>query len=99
MPANLLVGQTIIATAIETDAAGLPYTYAAGEIAFSADSATFATMVDNGDGTATFTAIAPGTVNVTATDSKFSLVATDQLTVAAPPDTPTTLSISWGTPK
>jgi hypothetical protein len=103
MPANINVGQTIIATPTELDAAGVAFPIVPANIQWtSSDTAgATATMTVNPDGTATFVGVAAGTVSVSVSDTAYGLSASDTLTVNAvppPPDKPVSLGISWGTP-
>jgi hypothetical protein len=103
MPATINVGQTIIATPTELDAAGAAFTIVPANIQWSSSdtAGAIATMTVNPDGTATFVGVAPGSVSVGVSDTAYSLTASDTLTVNAvppPPDKPASISISWGTP-
>lgn len=97
MPVTLNVGQSVVATPVETDAAGLSFPIVAANIVW-ATTGGFTSVVANADGTATFTGTAAGTDTATVTDSVYGLTASDSITVNAVADVPTSISISWGTP-
>ena len=67
------VGQTVTATATETNAGGKPLTIIPANLAWSIDDPTVASLVQNPDGSATITGLTVGTVNVTVKDTAFNL--------------------------
>lgn len=93
------VGSTLTATFVPIEADGVTQTPGAKLTTppnFTISDPTIATLVDNGDGTATITGVAPGTVTVTARDGVFTdpdgtvtapltSTNTDVVTAAAPP--------------
>ena len=97
--ATFIVGQTIVATASEQDAAGLIVPIVALGLTWTSSDPSIASSVTNADGTATFTAVAPGDVTVTVTDAANGLTTGGTLTVTAKPDVATSISISFGTPQ
>jgi hypothetical protein len=101
MPATFVVGQTIVATPVETDAAGATVVIAdLSAIAWTTSDAAIASFVAVGDGTATYTAVAAGTVTVSVTDPANGLTTTDTLTVTAViPPVAMAIAIEWGTAK
>jgi hypothetical protein len=96
VPGTQVVGSVLDATFTPLEADGVtvtPGTTLTTPPVFSIDNTAAATLVDNGNGTATLTGIAPGVVNVTATGGVFTdasgvatapLTATNQDTVTAP---------------
>jgi len=97
MPITLTVGQTVIETVTESNAAGNVPVVGADITVVSSDPA-IASVVDNGDGTATWTAVAPGTVTDTYGDSVYGLSGTDTVTVVAAVEVPTEIASTFGTP-
>jgi hypothetical protein len=95
MPVTLTVGQTVIETITESNAAG-PVAVIGADITVVSSDPTIASVVDNGDGTATWTAVAPGTVTDTYSDTVYGLSGTDTITVTAAP--PTAIASSFGIP-
>ncbi len=95
MPVTLEVGQTVIETISESNAAG-PVAVVGANIAVVSSDPAIASVVDNGDGTATWTAVAPGTVTDTFSDTVFGLSGTDTVTVIPAP--PTAIASAFGTP-
>lgn len=98
MPVTMLVGQSVVATPNEFDASGNAFAIVPANMTWSTSDATIASMVANADGTATFTAVAAGTVTATVSDTVYSLAASDTITVNPVPVVPASISISWGTP-
>jgi hypothetical protein len=102
---QIQVGQSIPVSFTEADAAGNPVPVVGSNISFTdtdASPAAVASFVDNGDGTATFTGIAPGSITVSGSDSSNGLTASDTLTVVAagpPPDPAVSAALVWGTPQ
>lgn len=101
MPVSLVVGQTVVATATEADAAGVNVPIAnPATLTWGSSDETIASSVTNSDGTATFTAVAAGTATASVTDASNGLTTTDTITVtAAPPPVATTIAINFGTPQ
>lgn len=90
--ANLTDSQNVAATEVETDADGNPVTLNATDVAWAIDDPTIATLVQNPDGSATFTAVKPvppatnpRTANVTCTDNVTGVVGANTLTVTTSP--------------
>ncbi len=98
MPITLTVGQTVVETITESNAEGNVPVIGA-DITVASSDETVATVVNNGDGTATWTAVAPGTVTDTFTDNKFGLNGTDSITVVAAEPVPTAIASTFGTPQ
>lgn len=98
MPVTLIVGQTVTATPVETDAAGAVVSSLDPiSIAWtSSDPAVASGSVDNPDGSVTFTALAAGETTITVTDHANGLTSSDTITVTAPPAT--AIAIEFGTP-
>ena len=98
MPVTLVVGQTVTATPVETDAAGaVVASLDPTSIAWtSSDPAVASGSVDNPDGSVTFTALAAGVTTVGVTDPANGLTASDTITVTEPPAT--AIAIDFGTP-
>lgn len=98
MPVTLIVGQTVTATPVETDAAGaVVASLDPTSIAWtSSDPAVASGSVDNPDGTVTFTALVAGETTITVTDPANGLTASDTVTVTLPPAT--AIAIEFGTP-
>lgn len=98
MPVTLIVGQTVVATPVETDAAGaVVASLDPTSIAWtSSDPAVASGSVDNPDGSVTFTALAAGTTTVGVTDPANGLTASDTITVTVAPAT--AITIEFGTP-
>lgn len=96
MPVTLIVGQTVTATPVETDAAGAVVASPdPTSIAWTnSDPAVASGSVDNPDGSVTFTALAAGTTTITVTDPANGLTASDTITVAPPPAT--AIAIEFG---
>lgn len=97
MPVTLTVGQTVVETLTESNAAGNVPVIGADITVISSDSAV-ASVTYNGDGTATWTAVAPGTATSEYSDTVFGLSGTDTITVIAPVPVPTEIASSFGTP-
>lgn len=98
MPVTLNVGQTVLDTISESNAAG-PVAVVPASLTYVIDNTSVATVQDNGDGTATITAVSAGTANITVTDTVFSLTSTEVITVnAVTSEAPTTLTQTFGTP-
>lgn len=102
MPATRDISQgPITGTPVESNAAG-EVPFLAANVKWSIDSLSFATMVQNPDGTATFTPVAAGVANVTVQDTLYNLSFTDTLTITGtgviipPPNPPTAIGIAWG---
>ena len=96
MPATCPLGDQIIGTPEELDANGSVVPYNPANITWNPPGTpSVASMVQNSDGTATFTALAPGTTTVSWTDGSDQIGNTDTLTVSDVPVSGTTL---WGTP-
>ena len=100
MPATLVVGQTVTATPVETDAAGaVVASLDPTSIAWtSSDPAVASGSVDNPDGSVTFTALAAGITTVGVTDPANGLTASDTITVTAPVPVASAIAIDFGTP-
>lgn len=98
MPATLTVGNTIVQTLTETDATGANVPVVASNLTNTSSDPTIASVVANGDGTFTWTAVGVGTATSTFGDSAFSLSGTDTLEVAAAAQVPTTIISTFGTP-
>lgn len=98
MPVQMIVGQTVIETITESNAEGNVPVIGA-DISVESSDSSIASVVNNGDGTATWTAVAPGTVTDTFSDTKFSLSGTDTITVVSPEPVPTSISSSFSTPQ
>lgn len=97
MPIQLVVGQTLPDTVTESNAAGnVPVVGA--NITFASSDDTLVSVVNNGDGTAVWTAVAVGTVTTTYTDTAFSLITTDTITVVAAVEVPTAIAHEFGNP-
>lgn len=97
MPIQLTVGQTLPDTVTESNAQGnVPVVGA--NITFTSSDDTLVSVVNNGDGTAVWTAVAEGTVTVTYTDTVFNLTTTDTITVVAAVEVPTEIAHTFGTP-
>ena len=97
MPVSLTVGQTVIETISESNAAG-PVPVVGADITVVSSDPAVATVVDNGDGTATWTAVAVGTTTSTYSDTVFGLSGTDTVTVTAAIPVPTEIESTFGTP-
>lgn len=83
-PGTQAVGSTLTATFVPLEADGTTVTPGATlstPPAYTIDNTTVATLVDNGDGTATITGVSAGSVTVTGTGGVF----TDQDGTATPP--------------
>lgn len=96
------VGQIVLATASEKDANGLNVPIVPANLQYTFDNPQVATISPNPDGTATITAIAPGTGNALVTDTKFGLTSTPvSVTVeqVVTPGQPTMLTLTLGTPQ
>ena len=94
-------GQTAIATVSEVDSLGVSFPITYGRVSFTSSDSTVATVSANLDGTATVTAVGPGTASISAYDSMYNLGATANVTVtaAAPSpasNVPVSLAISIG---
>jgi Pilus formation protein N terminal region len=91
-------GQIQIATVTETDAAGLNFAVVPANLTFAIADPTIATVSSNNDGTATVTAVAPGTTTLTATDTVFNLTGSAGISVTqgSTADTPTSLTVTLG---
>jgi hypothetical protein len=99
MPMQIEVGQTVTATATETDANSQPVNISdPGSLNWTSSDPTVASVVGTGEGVV-FTGVAVGSVNVTCTDPATNLSATDVLTVVAVPDPATNVEIVWGQPQ
>lgn len=100
MPVTLSVGQSVVGTTTEADAAGVnvPIPNPAS-LSYTSSDDTIASSTTNSDGTVTVKAVAAGTVTITVTDASNSLTTSDTVTVTAPPDVATTIAINWGTPQ
>lgn len=97
VPIQLTVGQTLPDTVTESNAQGnVPVVGA--NITFTSSDDTLVSVVNNGDGTAVWTAVAEGTVTVTYTDTVFNLTTTDTITVVAAVEVPTEIAHTFGTP-
>lgn len=97
MPIQLTVGQTLPDVVTESNANGnVPVVGA--NITFTSSDTTIVSVVNNGDGTAVWTAVAPGTVTVTYADTAFTLSTTDTITVVAAVEVPTAIAHQFGTP-
>lgn len=95
MPATLSVGQTVVQTVTESNANGnVPV--AGANITFTSSDSSIASVVNRGDGTALWTAVAPGDVTASFADTVFNLSGSDTLTVTSAP--PTAIADSFGTP-
>ena len=92
---DFIVGQTATETITETNPQG-PFPVVGADITFVSSDPTIASVVNNGDGTALWTALAPGSVTVTYTDTKYNLTGTDTLTVTLAP--PTAIANTFSTP-
>lgn len=97
MPVTLTVGQTVVETITESNAAGnVPVV--GSNIQIVSSDGTIASVINNGDGTGTWTAMAAGTVTVTYSDTHYNLTGTDTITVNAAVETPTEIVSTFGTP-
>jgi hypothetical protein len=98
MPVTLVVGQTVVATATETDAAGKVIPFIPADISWVSSDDNIATVVVHPDGSATYTAVAAGTATATVGDSSNRLTAQDTITVEPKVDVATAIAITFGTP-
>lgn len=101
MPVTLNPGQTVAVSYTEQNADGSNVDQLIGTPAWSVPDANTGTIVDNGDGTATLTAVNAGSTSVDLSvtlPSGTVLSATDSITVAAPVPEPTGVTIVEGTP-
>jgi hypothetical protein len=93
---------SVIGTPVELNAAGSPVAIVPANIQWSMQTPGIAAMVQNPDGTATFTPVAVGSVTVGVVDTVANLSSTDVVTVQAAGGGggtgPTSLSIQWGNP-
>ena len=100
MPATVNVGQSISSNVpTESNAAGA-VAIVPGNMVWTINSDSPNPLVSfktNSDGSATFSALSPGVVQVTVTDSVFNISFTDSLTVAGSA-APTAITFTWGTP-
>lgn len=96
MPGQMTDVQTISATIDEVDAAGQPVNFDPTNVSWTVGDSTVATLTQNADGSATFTAVKPGTTPVGVSDKSNGLSAQDTITVTA--DAATSLVIKFGTP-
>ena len=101
MPVTLNPGQTVTYSYTEQNADGTNVDVIVGTPAFSTPDANLATVVDNGDGTATVTAVAVGTselgLTVTFADA-VQVSTTDAVTIEAAVVDPTAVTLVPGTP-
>jgi hypothetical protein len=98
MPATLTVGQSVVQTLTETDATGANVPVVPANLTNASSDPTIASVVDNNDGTFTWTAVAAGTATSSFADTAFNLSGTDTLTVEAPAPAPTAIVSTFGTP-
>lgn len=98
MPLTLAVGQTVIATATEYDAAGVVVPIIVTGLTWTSSATTVATVITNADGTATYTAVSAGTSVATVTDAANGLTTDYTFTVTAAADVATTIAITFGIP-
>lgn len=96
MPVTLAVGQSVAATASESNAAGPVAITDAPQLAWTSSDPTIVAETTEADGSASFTAVAAGDVTVTVTDPANGLTATDTITVTASPATD--IAIAFGSP-
>ena len=96
MPVSITSTQNVTASIAEDDANGNSVAFIPGNIKWTTQDPTIATVVENNDGSATFTGLKVGTTQVTVTDTSNSLSAQDVLTVTAA--AATSLVIKFGTP-
>lgn len=96
MAAQITDTQQITATIAELDAKGQPVAVDPTKVQWTVGDPTVASVQQNADGSATFTALKVGTTQVAVTDSSNGLSAQDTLTVTA--GAATTLQIAFGTP-
>lgn len=96
MPVTLAVGQTVVQTITESNASGNVPVVAAN-LSNSSSDPTIASVVNNNDGTFTWTAVGPGTATSSFADTKFNLSGTDTLTVTQ--QAPTAIASTFGTPQ
>ena len=89
----LSVGQKVTGTVFEKDAQGNPVPVNPANITVKSSDESIVTIVANGDGSVTATAIAPGTATETVGDSQYNLSDPEAATVG---DTPTTIGVEWG---
>lgn len=98
MPIQLTVGQSVVQTLTESNTAGAVPVIPANLADVPSDP-TVATVVDNNDGTFTWTAVAPGTVITNFSDTVYGLAGTDTITVVpVPPPPPTEIESTFGIP-
>jgi hypothetical protein len=95
MPVTLEVGQSVLDTVTESNAAGAVPVIGA-DITFTTAEPNIVSVVNHGDGTATWKALAVGVATITNADIKFNLSLTDTITVIPIP--PTVISHSFGNP-
>lgn len=96
---TMQVGQSVPVSLVETRADGSTYTPNKGDVALTIDNTTAGDLTDNGDGTGSLKATAPGIVTVTGTDKVTGLSATGTATITAVvPPPPTSAAINFGTP-
>jgi len=105
VPGKETDSQTIQCTEMETDGAGNPVTLNPANVKWAIDDPTIATLTQNADGSATFTAVKPvppavnpRTANVTCTDIVTGVVGTDTLEVDDSPTKPGAMILTFGTP-
>lgn len=98
MPVSLQVGQTVVQTLTETDATGNNVPVVASNLSNASSDPSIASVVDNNDGTFTWTAVAAGTATSSFADTAFNLSGTDTLTVTAAADVPTAIVSTFGPP-
>jgi len=100
MPVTLVVGQSVPATAVETDAAGnIVVVPNPSTLVWTSSDPSVAVSPTAADGSTSYTAVSVGTSTATVTDPANSLNTTDVITViAAPPDVATKIAITFGKP-
>ena len=93
---NLAVGQKVIGTVFEKDAAGNQFAPPPGNVTVASSDPTIISIVSNGDGTVTATGVAPGTATETIGDSVYPTVTDPESGVCV--DIPVSIGVNWGTP-
>jgi hypothetical protein len=104
MPGKETDTQTIQCSEMESDGQGNPVTIDPTSVVWSIDDATIASLTPNADGSATFKAVKPvppavnpRIANVTCTDTKTNVSATDTLEVDDSPTQPGKMVLTFGT--
>lgn len=91
----LSVGQNVTGTVFEKDAQGNLVPVNPANITAKSSDESIVSVVVNGDGTVTASALAPGSATETIGDSQYSLSDPEAVTVG---DTPTSIGVEWGEP-